>query len=102
MPIIPTRLCWCLNTGESFGVTLFGRMSVALFLRPSVPNPSGCSGLAGSESLRRAASSAEPSAPGAFMLSFGVQAMIKTPANVAAQPYKKVTISWKRAVLKSP
>lgn len=101
MPIIPTRLCWCLNTGESLGVTLLGKISVALFLRPSVAKPSGSSGLAGAESPRTA-SSAEPSAAGVLALSFGVQAMMNTPANVAAQPYRNVTISWKRAFWKSP
>lgn len=32
----------------------------------------------------------------------GAQAMMKTPKNVAAHPYMKVTIWWNLAVLKSP
>lgn len=85
-------------------LTPLGSTNVARFRRPTVPMPnwSPSDGIVLSSSSKVTSSWVSSASPSFSSDVFGVQAMINTPAKVAAQPYKNVTISWKVAFWKSP
>jgi hypothetical protein len=79
-------------------LTPLGKTRVARLRRPMVPGPSRVwSGLPGSDAPLTSSDSSSSSTEGV-----GAHAITKTPTNVAAQPYKNITICWNCAFLKSP
>src|SRR5258705_8034136 len=104
MPKVAREVALRRREGESRDVplTLLGKIRVDLRRLPILPEPRwGPSWLISTSSASEASFLSSSLSCGVVADSFGDQAMMNTPANVAVQPYKNVIISWNLAVLKS-